>query len=238
MAVGRQSGRCPTVGGGPPPSRRLLVVGSPETTMATTENVGGALRAAIEREAGARCPHATSWLCSSYRTVGSLGTRSTAHDDRWSRRAVISKQRVFQRRSHVFQRRLSHGLRRNRPLSRTLSRTMSFPVPFVSIRLPAGGCHSWAILLSSVCSVCSVDCLLLSAFRSLLVAFEGMFQTSEAFGGEQIRPHNPLWAPCSCAAAGLFWAHLSDRLELLQEERLYAPIFSAASFALPGRHHQ
>jgi hypothetical protein len=41
-------------------------------------------------------------------------------------------------------------------------------------------CHSWAILLSSVCSVCSVDCLLLSAFRSLLVAFEVMFQTSEA----------------------------------------------------------
>jgi hypothetical protein len=41
-------------------------------------------------------------------------------------------------------------------------------------------CHSWAILFSSVCSVCSVDCLLLSAFRSLLVAFEGMFQTSEA----------------------------------------------------------
>jgi hypothetical protein len=44
-------------------------------------------------------------------------------------------------------------------------------------------CHSWAILFSSVCSVCSVDCLLLSAFRSLLVAFEGMFQTSEASGG-------------------------------------------------------
>jgi hypothetical protein len=50
MAAGRQPGRCP--------------------------NVGGALRAAIERQAGARCPHATSWLCSSYRTVGSVGTPS------------------------------------------------------------------------------------------------------------------------------------------------------------------
>jgi hypothetical protein len=68
MAAGRQRGRCP--------------------------NVGGALRAAIEREAGARCPHATPWLCGSYRTVGSLGPRSTAHDDRWSRRAVISRQRL------------------------------------------------------------------------------------------------------------------------------------------------
>jgi hypothetical protein len=68
MAAGRQPGRCP--------------------------NVGGALRAAIEREAGARCPHATSWLCGSYRTVGSLGTRSTAHRNLWSCRAVTSKRRV------------------------------------------------------------------------------------------------------------------------------------------------
>jgi hypothetical protein len=55
MTAGRQPGRCP--------------------------NVGGALRAAIEREAGARCPHATSWLCGSYRTVGSVGTRSTSRQE-------------------------------------------------------------------------------------------------------------------------------------------------------------
>jgi hypothetical protein len=30
------------------------------------------------KASGARCPHATSWLCGSYRTAGSLGTHSTA----------------------------------------------------------------------------------------------------------------------------------------------------------------
>jgi hypothetical protein len=55
-AVRRQSGRCP--------------------------NVGGALRAAIERQAGARCPHATLWLSGSYRTVGSVGTPSRSPSDK------------------------------------------------------------------------------------------------------------------------------------------------------------
>jgi hypothetical protein len=46
------------------------------------------------------------------------------------------------------------------------ARTMSMSVLFASIGLPAlpaaasaaGGCHSWALLFPSVCSVCSVDC--------------------------------------------------------------------------------
>jgi hypothetical protein len=68
---------------------------------------------------------ATPWLCGSYRTVGSLGTRSTAHRNRWSCRAVIPKRPVLPHRNAAFQ--------GTRP---TLSRTMSFPVPFVSIRVP------------------------------------------------------------------------------------------------------
>jgi hypothetical protein len=139
--------------------------------------------------------------------VGLFGPVGRVPGCRVTRRPVLARTRALQgvvaaedppspRPSVVWLRRASRGLQRTQP---TLSRTLSVPVPFVSIGLPAlpaaasappaeavlqalragaGGCHSWVILLSSVCSVCSVDCLLLSAFRSLLFAFRGMFQTS------------------------------------------------------------
>jgi hypothetical protein len=90
MAVGRRPGRCPNVGGALPPSRTRGTKAIAEAE----QRYGETGRAAIEREAGARCPHATSWLCGSYRTVGSVGTHSTAHRNRRSCRAVLPKRRV------------------------------------------------------------------------------------------------------------------------------------------------
>jgi hypothetical protein len=123
----RQSGLCPgTPSGGPqaPPTplRGFLVFSR------SFEVARDSLRLTPRSSLAERALPAMAYL---WRLLPALSAGRSARPggrrprvrNRWSCRAVTLKQRVFQRRSHVFQGTCP-------TLSRTLSRTMSFPVPF------------------------------------------------------------------------------------------------------------